>query len=431
MPKSTKIDESCMINTCEAVRAPKNANFPRIAREYGVPSKALHDRVKKGNQPRTARKPVYKALQRYQEEALLQWIVRMRDLNMPVSSKLLEEYANQTLQRAGDTGQVSKVWVDQFEKRLPEHLKLGPVEQKHIEGEDAGLLGCWYNQLAAVVKNAPARVPDLAESGRGESITAIECVAADGWQVDPWFIFKGSGISMEWFNNSEALPSDTTIATSPSGRVSDEVAVQWLQDFIKATNERTKMGENRILIFDRHSSHLTVEFLQMCEENGIIPFGFLPRTTHLCQPLAGKLLSSYRQHFWRAHNELSYWAGEPVGKSGLLRLIGSVREKAFDHRIIREAFEDRGIWPVSSKIADDFASQARGQIPDIYASDLSTPSMRSQLLPATIQALEENLAKLSEYACLLTAELQRVLEQIYEYSRIAAEHLAMANEAIN
>lgn len=47
MPKSTKIDESCMINTCEAVRAPKNANFPRIAREYGVPSKALHDRVKR------------------------------------------------------------------------------------------------------------------------------------------------------------------------------------------------------------------------------------------------------------------------------------------------------------------------------------------------------------------------------------------------
>jgi hypothetical protein len=158
MPKSTKIDESCMINTCEAVRAPKNANFPRIAREYGVPSKALHDRVKKGSQPRTARKPVYKALQRYQEEALLQWIVRMRDLNMPVSSKLLKEYANQTLQRAGDTGQVSKVWVDQFEKRLPEHLKLGPVEQKHIEGEDSGLLGCWYNQLAAVVKNAPARL---------------------------------------------------------------------------------------------------------------------------------------------------------------------------------------------------------------------------------------------------------------------------------
>lgn len=290
-------------------------------------------------------------------------------------------------------------------------------------------LPAWPRQTRKIIGSQS--VPDLAESGRGESITAIECVAADGWQVDPWFIFKGSGISMEWFNNSEALPSDTTIATSPSGRVLDEVAVQWLQDFIKATNERTKMGENRILIFDRHSSHLTVEFLQMCEENGIIPFGFLPRTTHLCQPLAGKLLSSYRQHFWRAHNELSYWAGEPVGKSGLLRLIGSVREKAFDHRIIREAFEDRGIWPVSSKIADDFASQARGQIPDIYASDLSTPSMRSQLLPATIQALEENLAKLSEYACLLTAELQRVLEQIYEYSRIAAEHLAMANEAIN
>ena len=35
------------------------------------------------------------------------------------------------------------------------------------------------------------KVPDLAESKRGENITSIECIAADGWQMDPWFIFKG------------------------------------------------------------------------------------------------------------------------------------------------------------------------------------------------------------------------------------------------
>jgi hypothetical protein len=34
-------------------------------------------------------------------------------------------------------------------------------------------------------------VPDLAESERGENITSIKCIAADGWQIDPWFIFKG------------------------------------------------------------------------------------------------------------------------------------------------------------------------------------------------------------------------------------------------
>ncbi|KAF7169957.1 hypothetical protein CNMCM5623_002481 [Aspergillus felis] len=478
MPKSSKINESYILKACEAAQAQEKPNISKIAREYGVPYATLRDRVKKHVHPQTANKPVNRALKGYQEEALIQWIVSMRDRNMPVTPKLLEEYANQTLRRAGESRQVSKMWAYRFKKRLPEHLNLGPVRQntresKDIQAEDAGLLAHWYNQLANVIKDIPARlvynfdecgfqtgegksrkvigskgkgkasVPDLAESERGENITAIECVAADGWQMDPWFIFKGNGIFMEsWFNGSEALPPDTTIATSPNGWISDELAVQWLQNFVKATNERIKKGEKRILLFDGHGSHLTVEFLQICEDNGIIPFGFLPHTTHLCQPLDGKLFSSYKQHFRRMNNELSYRSGEPVGKSEFLRMIGPVREKAFNQRVIREAFKDRGIWPVNSKIADDLAVQLWEQIPDSYAPDLreTTPSTSSRPAssssinispPTTIQALEKNQAELSKHADLLTPELQRNLGQIFEHNRIAAEHLAMANEIIS
>ena len=42
-----------------------------------------------------------------------------------------------------------------------------------------------------MISSKGSKVPDLAESERGENIIAIECVAADGWQMDPWFIFKG------------------------------------------------------------------------------------------------------------------------------------------------------------------------------------------------------------------------------------------------
>jgi hypothetical protein len=33
--------------------------------------------------------------------------------------------------------------------------------------------------------------PNLPETEKGENVTAIECIAADGWQMDPFFIFKG------------------------------------------------------------------------------------------------------------------------------------------------------------------------------------------------------------------------------------------------
>jgi hypothetical protein len=249
-----------------------------------------------------------------------------------------------------------------------------------------------------------------------------------------------------WFNGSEALPPNTTIATQANGWISDEIAYQWLQSFIKATNERTKKGEKRILIFDGHGSHLTFDFLQTCEDNGIIAFGFLPHTTHLCQPLDGKPFLSYKQHFRRINNELSYWAGEPVGKSEFLRVIRSVREKAFNQRIIPEAFKDRGIWPVNSKIADDLGVLQWEGIPDIYAPDLdktapSTPPSRPPSSssidispPRSIQALEKNQAKLSRLAATvadLTPKQIRNIDRFIEHSRIAAEEGAMFKETIN
>ncbi|KMK62518.1 transposase [Aspergillus fumigatus Z5] len=349
---------------------------------------------------------------------------------MPVTPKLLEEFANQSLQRAGEARQVSRVWAYRFEKRLPEYLNLGPVKQKtkeskRIKAEDAGLLANWYNQLANVVKDTPPRlVYNFDECGfrpgEGKARNVIG--------------LKGSCLDL----------AESKKATQANGWISDELAHQWLQSFIKATNERTKRGEKRILIFDGHGSHLTVDFLQTCEDNGVIPFGFLPHTTHLCQPLDGKPFLSYKQHFRRINNELSYWAGEPVGKSEFLRVIGPVREKAFNQRIIREAFKDRGIWPVDgSKIVDNLAIQAWEQIPDVYAPDLdaclrgtpSPPPISSSSVditpPRTIQALKKNQAKLSKHKDLLTPKLQRNLERIFEHNQIAAEHLAIANETIN
>ncbi|KAJ8165161.1 hypothetical protein LV155_003039 [Aspergillus fumigatus] len=79
MPKSIRFDDSDLRKACEATQAQKKPNISKIAREYGVPIAILRDRVKKGAQPRTARKPVNKALKGYQEEALIQWIDCMRN----------------------------------------------------------------------------------------------------------------------------------------------------------------------------------------------------------------------------------------------------------------------------------------------------------------------------------------------------------------
>jgi hypothetical protein len=85
--------------------------------------------------------------------------------------------------------------------------------------------------------------------------------------------------------------------TSLKGCNSYELALNWLDVSIKATTNRMKRGEKRIMIFDGHGSHLTLEILQRCEDHDIIPVVFLPHLTYLCQPLHGKQFLSYKQIF--------------------------------------------------------------------------------------------------------------------------------------
>lgn len=486
MPEIAESLESRMIKACDAVKREKKPNFSKIALEYGVVRRTLENRVKKGIPARTTTTPINRALDSSQEEALVRWICQLNDWNMPPTPKLIEAWANRSLAYAGKSNRVSKMWVYRFIKRLPQDLQLGPVKQrtkesKRIQAEDAGQLTGWYNLLENLLKDVPARLvynfdecgfrpgegknqrvvgrknskgkrscPNIAETERGENITALECIAADGWQMAPLFIFKSNGAIMEaWFDGSNTtdLPSNTMIGTSLNGWISDILAIQWLDHFIEATHNRTKRHEKRILIFDGHGAHLTFEFLEKCENHDILPFGFIPHSTHLCQPLDGKPFLSYKQHFRSLNNDISYWAGEPMGKAEFLRVIGPVRSKAFNQRIIRESFRDRGIYPVDgSKVLSKLSSNGWEDVSDIIAPDLHSyhshgsrtpsppPNLSSSSVentpPKSAEALQKNQAKLSKHADLLTPKLQRNLERIFHHNRIAVENLNMANDII-
>ncbi|KAJ5102872.1 transcriptional regulator family: Centromere protein B DNA-binding region [Penicillium argentinense] len=477
MPKSPNFDESRMAEAFAAAMAEKKPNLSRIAREFSVSYTTLTSRVKKAKSPITPTKSHKNALQPDQEKALTNWIVKMYSWNLPPTAGLIQAWANRALQRAGHDRQVSKMWAYRFEARLPKHLNLAPVKQKtkelkRIQAEDAGLLQHWYDLLEKQLHDVPARLvynfdecgfqpgqgrarnvigvksscPDLPEGERGENITAVECIAADGWLMDPLFIFKGSGKNfMEaWYYGSEDLPANT--AMSPNGWISDELALAWLSCFIKATAtaDRLKRGEKRYLIFDGHGARLTLEFLQRCEDHHIIPFAFLPHSTQLCQPLDGKPFLNYKQQFRMMNNDLAFWGGLPYGKSDFLAIIGPIRKKALTQRIIRESFKDRGIWPVDgSKIVQNLANQL--EIPDLIAPDLRSwgshtpslsppPNLSSSSVenspPKSVEALIKNQAKITKHLEGLSDKMQRNLTRMMAHQRGIAEELAMTQESI-
>jgi hypothetical protein len=117
--------------------------------------------------------------------------------------------------------------------------------------------------------------------------------------MTPLFIFKGKKFMEAWYD--EELPDFYTVV-SEKGYINDELLIDWLHKFHEETKSRTRKGEKCVLIFDSHTAHKTLEFLQHCETYKILPFCFRPHTTHLCQPLDGKPFLTYKTHFRSANS---------------------------------------------------------------------------------------------------------------------------------
>ncbi|KAJ5743320.1 transcriptional regulator family: Centromere protein B DNA-binding region [Penicillium manginii] len=434
MPKSSKIDESRVAEACEAANALKKPNISRIAREFGVPYQTLYRRVREGRTSISGRKPTNMALKDEQEQALVGWVLFMESVNMPITPAILQDAANAIFLHAQKDAQpLSKMWVYRFMKR---HKNLKPISQKpkddkRISAEDAGALEQWYNSLARVTRNTEY----------SETITALECIAADGWSMAPFYIFKGQVPQEDWYHSSEGLPEDTITAVSTNGWINDNLALQWLHHFHKVTANRYKKGEKRILLFDGHGSHKTYEFIQTALDYDIIPFCFYPHSTHICQPLDGKPFLALKQHFKKQNNLHAFWSGEVAKKSEFLRIISEVRATAWKSpRIIRDSFKDRGILPTNGDIiVEDLANQLP-EVDDLnisnyalYGDTTPPPGIASSSSvhsspPSTIERQQLNHAK-----CIIptaTPKQQRNLDRVLRHAQIMAESADILRDTI-
>jgi hypothetical protein len=104
------------------------------------------------------------------------------------------------------------------------------------------------------------------QPGNREWVTLIELVNACGRALPPYIIFKGKVFIQSWFDE---LPKDSILDTSPNGWTTDTIGLSWLQmQFIPQVEPRS-VGKWKLLILGGHSSHLTAQFDQICEDQSV------------------------------------------------------------------------------------------------------------------------------------------------------------------
>jgi hypothetical protein len=253
LPTTTmsKFDPEIEKRIADALCAYHDRGEPKIAplaREFDIPYKQLKGRVQ-GRQSRSARTGPNRALDEGQEQALIAWMRVLDRANLSPLPYEIEGAANDILTRSGSDRRVSKSWVHRFMKRLPETFKFQtqkPMEAKRVDAERLPTIIEWFHNLEGeikalqvgprniynidetgfqlgqgksqkVVTEFPDRTKHIPTGGIGETVTAIECIAADGWIMPPMILFAGTVHLEDWYRDQPDLPDDYVIATSPTG----------------------------------------------------------------------------------------------------------------------------------------------------------------------------------------------------------------------
>src|SRR5438034_7461182 len=105
-------------------------------------------------------------------------------------------------------------------------------------------------------------------------------------------IIQGKHVMASWF--PPELDPDTYIITSEKGFTNDKIAVEFLKHYIK-NSDAGPSSEWKLLLMDNHGSHETPEFIQLANENHILPYPLLSHLTHCMQPLDVGVFQPYKQ----------------------------------------------------------------------------------------------------------------------------------------
>jgi len=117
--------------------------------------------------------------------------------------------------------------------------------------------------------------------GDRDWVSVIEAIGMSGYVVPPFVIFEGKQIQRLWITS--VIDPRTVLNVYPAGWKDRVIALRWIKYFDSYTRPRT-VGTYRLLVLDGHSSHVSLDFVQYCEDTKIIPL-CLPHSTHILQPL--------------------------------------------------------------------------------------------------------------------------------------------------
>lgn len=382
-PKQGKWSIDSMKKAVEAVKI-KKLSIRRAAEQFYVPKSTLERRV---NGKRQVDDPPSKptVFSADQENQLLGHILEMAKcgFGMTIDDICRTAYAMAEMLKIKHPFSKTKAkagydWYEGFMRRHPQlairkpeglSAARGMMLNKHVVTSYFQLLEDTMNKLKLFDKGSqiynvdetgintvhtPAKIIGLrgtraihskTSGDRGENVTAVICASASGSYIPPMIIFKGQRLNRGLVANA---PPGALFATSKSSFIDRELFEHWFKyHFMKYLPSHRPV----LLIMDGHSSHISLEILQLAKENEIEILCLPPHTTSELQPLDKCVFKPLKTEYNKACMQfLKENPGRIVTRYDFCGLFTIAYHKVCTMLNAASAFRATGIFPFNPSI---------------------------------------------------------------------------------
>ena len=174
----------------------------------------------------------------------------------------------------------------------------------HVDNMDESGFSTVPTKIGRVIASKGIRrVGKVEAAERGSMITMALTVDANGNSLPPFFLFPRKKMQSCFLDN---VSSGTVGFANDSGWMAQPEFACYMQHFIKFAKP-TPISPV-LLLLDNHSSHLSVEALDLAVENGVHILSFLPHCSHRLQPLDVSVFGPVKTYYksqctaWQKNN---------------------------------------------------------------------------------------------------------------------------------
>ncbi|XP_065188306.1 uncharacterized protein LOC135819081 [Sycon ciliatum] len=289
----------------------------KASKQFGVKRSTLYDRLH-GRSSRLGPAPL---LAKKHEDLLVEYITSLANSGFGISRATCLALAAEIVRR--ETGRpcqkLTTMWRRRFKKRNPTVTTKRPtsLEESRARNANPAAISAFFDLLEATIEKHsialgqlwnvdekgfnPDPIPKRVVTARAsraqqqhkrshDHITANICINACGNHLPPQLIYNRAQLTTRLVENG---PPGAIYCTSKTGSMDRELFQSWFKDLFLTSTSREK---TQLILMDNHSSHISVEILELARKSNVVFIALPSKTTHILQPLDKTVFSAMGAH---------------------------------------------------------------------------------------------------------------------------------------